>query len=185
MQVSGNFLAPSDFTERFTASWDKAQKRFLKIERKQAYNQAGDESYDAFVRGSHEEARRLLRAELLHQRDMYAAARARGLALVRLRQFEEPLSEYLRDYEMPSYFVSEELGEEIWFARPNHAADELPDCIIFDSDVMFVNTYDGLDRLAGAVEIRDKEQIALAAAEAEQLLSHAERLSDFVASHPL
>jgi hypothetical protein len=185
MKVDGAFIAPSDFSERFTSAWKDAQTRFLKVERKQSYNQGGDSSYEAFVRGDYETAQKLLKDELLQQREMYSDAQTRGLELVRIRQFEEPLSDYLRYYEIPSYFVSEELGETIWFARPDPAKDELPDCIIFDSEVLFVNTYDSLDRLAGAVEIRDKEQINVASIEAAKLLASAERLSSFVSSHGL
>jgi hypothetical protein len=175
---NGAHLSPADFGPRFREAWDRAQTRFLKVERRQSYNQAGDESYEAFLRGDHESASRLLREILLKQTEMYAQARDRGVELIRVRIVEEPLSAYLRLYEIPSYFVSAELGERIVFAPPP-AADDLPDLIIFDSSVMFVNTYDGLSRLAGAIEITDSAEIERHATRAEALLSESQPLVDF------
>jgi hypothetical protein len=185
MQPDGAHISPSDFTAHFLDAWSGARERFLKIERRQDYSQVDDESYQAFLRGDYADAISLLRQELLQQRAMYGEARASGVALVRLRQFEEPLSDYLLHYEIPSYFVSEELGEEVYFAHPDPNADELPDCIVFDSTVMFVNTYDGLGRLGGAIEVSDQEQIQSAVLLAERLLSTAEPLSSFVETHGL
>jgi hypothetical protein len=179
------YLSPPDFSKRFRSEWDAARERFLKVERRQDYNQAGDESFEAFRSGDHAAAARLLREILLGQREMYARARARGVELVRLRLVEEPLSDYLRYYEIPSYSVSEELGERIVFAHPDPTEDELPDCIVFDSTVMFVNAYDGLGRLVGAIEVRSKDEIARHVALAERLLSSAEPRADYVRSHPL
>jgi hypothetical protein len=184
-QPNGAHLAPTDFTAHFRAAWSAARERFFKIERRQSYNQAGDDSYTAFLRGDHDTALRLLRNELLTQREMYDEARAHGIELVRLRQVEEPLSDYLRYYEIPSYFISEELGEKVYFAHPDPSADELPDCIIFDSAVMFVNTYDGLGRLGGAIEVIDETQILSAVSLGENLLSAAEPLARYAAAHGL
>lgn len=184
-QPEGAHLAPPDFTSQFLEAWSAARERFFKIERKQSYNQAGDESYKAFLRGDHEAALRLLRDELLTQREMYDEALANGVELIRLRQVEEPLSDYLRHFEIPSYFISEELGEKIYFAHPDPNVDELPDCIIFDSTVMFVNTYDGLDRLGGAIVVTDQEQIRKAIALGETLMSTAQPLAEYVAVHNL
>jgi len=96
----GEYLAPSDFSRRFRAAWDSASQRFFKMERRQSYNQTGDESYDAFVNGDLERARKLLREGVLTQCAMYSEALAKGLELVRLRLYEEPLSDYLRLYEI-------------------------------------------------------------------------------------
>jgi hypothetical protein len=179
------YLAPPDFSKRFRIEWGAARARFLKIERRQEYNQAGDESFDAFRRGEHDTASRLLRESLLEQREMYAGAQTRGVALVRLRLIEEPLSDYLRYYEIPSYSVSEELGERIVFASPDPTEDELPDCIVFDSTVMFVNAYDGLGRLVGAIEVKSEDEIARHVALAERLLTDGEPRADYVRSHGL
>jgi len=157
----------------------------LKVERRQSYNQAGDESFEAFRRGDLRTASRLLREELETQREMYSSAAARGVDLVRLRLVEEPLSDYLRYYEIPSYFVSQELGERIFFASPDPMQDELPDCIVFDASVMFVNTYDGLDRLAGAIEVTSAQEIARHTELAEHLLADAQSLSEFAKAHNL
>lgn len=185
MQPNGAHIAPPDFTAHFLDAWSAAQERFLKIERRQTYSQVDDESYQAFLRGDYADALSLLRRELMQQRAMYDEARANGVALVRLRQFEEPLSDYLRHYEIPSYSISEELGETVYFARPDPSADELPDCIVFDSTVMFVNTYDGLGRLGGAIEVLDQEQIQRTVSLAEKLLTTAEPLGSFVATRGL
>lgn len=183
MQPDGAHLAPPDFSTQFLDAWSAARERFFKIERKQSYNQADDDSYKAFLRGDHETAMRLLRGELLKQREMYDEAIANGVELVRLRQVEEPLSDYLRHFEIPSYSTSEELGEKIYFVPPNPNEDELPDCIVFDSTVMFVNTYDGLDRLGGAIVVTDPEQIRHATTLGEKLLSRAEPLASYIAAH--
>lgn len=176
----GDYLAPADFRKRFRSAWDAAQSRFFKIERRQAYNQAGDESFDVYVRGDHEKAKRLLRESVLMQSEMYERARRRGVELVRLRLIEDPLTDYLRYYEIPSYFVSQELGEQICFAEVDPKRDRLPDCIIFDSSVMFVNAYDGLNRPVGAIEVSEGEEIERHLSLAEEMLSSGEGLSDFV-----
>lgn len=139
-------------------SWDGARRRFWKVERRQVYDQRGDESYDAWARGDAEGARRLLAETLWAQAAMYREATERGLDLLRLRLVDEPLSENLRTYEIPNYSVSEQLGEPIVIALlpPD---DTLPDCIAFGEDVLFVNVYDGRGRPAGAIEIRDPEAV--------------------------
>ncbi len=182
---NGSYLAPADFSVRFREEWDAAQVRFLKVERRQWYSQSGDESFDAFVDGQYERAERLLREIVLGQEEMYASAQARGVDLVRLRLVEEPLSDYLRFYEIPSYSVSEDLGERILLASVDSSQDELPDCIIFDSAVMFVNAYDGVGRLIGAVEVRAKDQIEHHANLAEGLLAGGQPLAEFVRAHAL
>jgi hypothetical protein len=176
----GAYLAPPDFTKRFRAAWDAAQSRFLKVERRQSYNQAGDDSYEAFRRGDFETAAKLLEQGLLGQSVMYAAAQERGVELVRLRLVEQPLSDYLRHYEIPSYTVSEKLGERIVLSTVDRRSDDLPDCIVFDEEVMFVNAYDGLNRLVGAIEVRDGEQIAKHIALAERFLAAGTSLQAFV-----
>jgi len=50
---------------------------------------------------------------------------------------------------------------------------------------MFVNAYDGLNRLVGAIEVRDDEQIASHVAAGEALLPAAQPRADFVAARRL
>jgi hypothetical protein len=179
------YLAPSDFKEHFKQAWNDAQSRFFKIERRQSYNQAGDESFEAYISGDYETARHLVRKGVLAQDEMYAQARARGIDLVRLRLIQQPLSDYLRYYEIPSYFASEELGERIGFVEVAKDNDALPDCIIFDAHLMFINAYDGLDRLVGAIEIMDHNEIDRYLGLAESLLVESQPLGDFVRAHNL
>ena len=180
-----SYLAPSAFSPRFRASWDAAVSRFLKIERRQSYNQEGDESYEAFRRGDHEKAQHLLRGIIEKQREMYSAACNRGVDLVRLRLVQEPLSDYLRLYEIPSYFVSQELGERIFIRSVDVSDDTLPDCIIFDANVMFVNAYDGLARLVGAIEVSSADEIDSHSRLAERLIAEAQPLGQFVQARGL
>jgi hypothetical protein len=183
--LSVAYLAPADFRAHFKRAWDDARSRYFKIERRQSYNQAGDESFEAFVDGDYERARRLVHSSVLTQGEMYAEARAKGIDLVRLRLVQLPLSDYLRYYEIPSYFASVELGERIGFADVSGDNDLLPDCIIFDARVMFINAYDGLDRLVGAIEITDHSEIGRYLALAEPLLAESQPLADFVRVHDL
>ena len=183
------YLAPADFRSQFRASWDAAEVRYLKVERRQAYNQTGDPSYEAFVRGDYGKAAELLREALMQQESMYRAAQDKGLKLVRLRLTELPLSDYLRYYEFPSYLISQdELGEEIFVGtvQPEGRLDDLlPDCIIFDSTVMYVNTYDGCGRPVGVIRVVDPQTIRDHAEHAESMLEDAVPLKEFLAASGL
>lgn len=181
------YLAPADFRSQFRTSWDAAEDRYLKVERRQAYNQVGDPSYEAFVRGEHRRAADLLRGILMQQEKMYSAARDKGVQLVRLRLVELPLSGYLQHYEFPSYLISQdELGEEISVATVESEGrldDLLPDCIIFDNTVMYVNTYDGCGRPSGAIKVDDSQTINEHVERAEAFLKEALPLKQFMAAH--
>jgi hypothetical protein len=184
---SDTFLAAEDFRGQFRASWDAAEVRYLKVERRQSYNQVGDASYERFARGDYGRASESLREALMGQEEMYRSARARGIRLVRLRLVELPLTDYLLRYEFPSYLVSQdELGEEILVATvgPEGRLDDLlPDCIIFDHTVMYVNTYDGCGRPAGAIRVDDAPTIDEHVGRAEALLEESLPLRRFMADH--
>jgi hypothetical protein len=156
----GAQLSKDAFRERFLAEWKRSDHRFLKVERRQEYSEPDDPSYQAFERGDFAEAYDLVAKRLREQESFYKPARDKGLELIRLRIVEFPLTDYLKCYELPSYRVSSELGEDIRITAIESVkslltALEVPDFLLFDSRCVLVNTYDPNGSPNGALLVTD------------------------------
>lgn len=141
----GKRLDLSGFAGAFADAWSTVGTRFLKLECWQAYRElAANESQAAFDRGDVETAQALLRSEAEADRPLYEDVRRRGIEYARVRLVQEPLSRYL-DYEMLSYRVRAEMGENIEVVRCEPARrlpdEESFDVLLFDRDTALIHDY--------------------------------------------
>jgi hypothetical protein len=173
------------FRNRFLAEWKQSDRRFLKVERRQEYAEPDDPSYQAFARGDFPKAQELVAERLREQESFYKPARDKGLELVRLRIVEFPLTDYLRCYELPSYRVSEELGEDIRITpaepiEPLLARLGVPDFLLFDDRCVLVNTYDQSSAPSGALLVTDSGVVQSYIDAAEDLRAASVPLQSFL-----
>ncbi|MEV6349841.1 DUF6879 family protein [Actinoplanes sp. NPDC051851] len=129
----------------FTSAWSQLKSRFLKLECWQRYWEAEDNrSQAAYDRGDLDTAGDLLRAEAEADRPLYQDVRTRGIEYARVRLLQEPLTPYLK-YELLSYRIRVDLGENIEVVRCNDAA-HLPDerhfdFLLFDQTTALIHDY--------------------------------------------
>lgn len=179
-------LSSSEFRERFLKEWHRSIARFLKVERRQEYAEPNDPSYQAFARGNFAEAHRLVAERIREQESFYRPARAKGVDLVRVRIVDDPLSSYLRDYELPSYVVSAQLGERIVVTRAGEVKQVLdrfrvPDFLLFDARCVLVNNYNEAGAPDGALLVDEPALVDEYRSVAERLVASAVELETFLA----
>lgn len=179
-------LSSTEFSDRFLSEWHSTSQRFFKVERRQEYEEPDDPSYQAFERGDFAEAHALVAKRIRDQDSFYAPARAKGIELVRIRIVEFPLSSYLKDYELLSYPVSEELGERIFVTEADSIRgilDDLavPDFLLFDERCVLVNTHDANGSPNGGLLVTDPDAVAQYATVAVELQRPAISLATFLA----
>jgi hypothetical protein len=181
---SGELLDEDTFDRQFDGAWAAARTRFFKCEALQTYTEPADPSYQAFEHGDFAEARRLVTERIRAQRPMYDEALGRGLTLARVRVAKLPLTPYLSEYEIPSYEVSQELGETIRIALTEQlGAMEIGDYLLFDDDTAFVHRHDNQGMPSGAWRVSGLEAVKPYVALAEYLLSNSQSLENFLAAH--
>ncbi len=178
-------LSSNEFRERFLKEWHASSTRFLKVERRQNYAEPSDPSYQAFARGNFAEAHRLVAERIREQEPFYRPARARGVDLLRIRIVDQPLSSYLRDYELPSYVISAQLGERIVVTRADairQILDEfrVPDFLLFDARCVLVNRHSEAGTPDGALLVDEPSLVDEYRSVAERLLASAVGLDSFL-----
>ncbi len=116
----------------FATFFSELRSRWVKVERLQEYDESDSAGYRAFRRGDYAEARKLVQHMIRSQTDFYSHARRFGVALIRIRICELPLSPYLVHYEIPAYLADIECGADIRFVDARLIDDLLTDSGISD-----------------------------------------------------
>jgi hypothetical protein len=134
-------LALDGFQKAFADAWRGLERRFVKIECWQSYQEAeGVRSQAAFQAGDVARARELLAEEARGDQPLYDDIKARGLDFTRIRLIDPPLTDYLR-YELINYEIRAALGEHIEFLLPPSPVTDYFDFVLFDSVVALVHDY--------------------------------------------
>lgn len=123
------------------------RSRWVKVEFLQEYDESGFAGYEAFKRGDHVEAARLVRDQVMNQDEIYSHAREREVAMIRLRICQLPLTSYLIHYEFAAYLADIEQGEDIRFIDASDvgrmfAETNISDFVLFDDRVVIALIYD-------------------------------------------
>jgi hypothetical protein len=151
--------------DSFGELFNALRERWVKVERLQEYDESDSEGYRAFKRGDYAVAQRLVEVFVKGQ-DVYEIASRHGVSMVRVRIYDEPLSEYLNHYEMYAYLADIECGEDIRFVDSASISDILSatgisDYVLFDTTRLVALVYDDLTgRLDEARLVKDESVIA-------------------------
>jgi len=131
----------------FDTFFNELRSRWVKVERLQEYDESDSAGYQAFKRGEYAEARNLVQQMVRSQTTNYSRARRFGVAMIRIRSCDLPLSPYLVHYEIPAYLADVECGEDIRFVDSRLIEDLLTDSgssdyILFDDKRVTALIYD-------------------------------------------
>ena len=176
------FLAPDQYApdarERFADIGDY----FWKLERRQTFQEEGDASYRAFVRGDWDEALRIKDEGLNALRHRFEKA---GFESRRVRIVERPVSPYLQ-WEMQALRVRAEAGEQIRVldahaVRDREEGGPLPEVIILGTVALYEVGYDPAGVHNGARRILDPKVIDECRIEMAVLWDSGEDLASYFA----
>jgi hypothetical protein len=145
-----------EFRER---QWEISDQESWKLERRQHFAEPGFESWEAFHRGSWDEALRLIEAEREYLREFSAEAARRNIGLYRVRVVERPIDPYLQ-WELHLLRLREECGEMIRVVgpeavRPVEARSLLPELVTLGSRTLYEVLYNADGALDGAIRYTD------------------------------
>lgn len=134
-------LTLGGFQHAFGEAWRRIDRRFLKVECWQSYQEAdGVRSQQAYKNGRPDLARELLRAEAQGDQPLYDEVNKRKLEFRRVRLIVLPLTGYLR-YELINYEIRRELGENIEFVAPPSPVTDYFDFLLFDEHTALIHDY--------------------------------------------
>ncbi len=180
---AGQRLSPDDFGAEFGRAWQELDRRFLKLECWQTYQEPLTRSLDLFLGGNRDDVLELLRHEAEPDHLLYAEVAQRQLEYARIRLAKLPLSRYLQ-WELWSYRVRAAMGERI-VVVPMGPGVPLPneqdfDFLLFDRTTALVHDYgaDGLQ--VGGWLIRESRIIERLERRALHFAARAEPLPEFL-----
>ena len=129
---SRSIRATNGHTEDFDTFFNELRSRWVKVERLQEYDESDSAGYQAFRRGDYAEARKLVQQMVRSQTALYSHAQQFGVAMIRIRICDLPLSPYMVHYEIPAYLADIECGEDIRFVDAQRIEELLTDSGISD-----------------------------------------------------
>lgn len=182
--LPATFLPPEEYAPDATGRFSEIKDYFWKLERRQTFQEEGDASYRAFMRGDWEEALRIedQAGDALRQRFMRA-----GFEYRRVRIVELPVSPYLQ-WEMQALRVRAEAGEGIRVLNADtdaiHDREEdrpLPEVIIVGTAALYEVGYDRAGVHNGARRILDQKVIGECRAEMAELWDKGEDFASYFA----
>ncbi|GAA1015022.1 hypothetical protein Aple_052270 [Acrocarpospora pleiomorpha] len=145
-----------DFAEHF---WAISHADFWKLERRQVFQEPGDDSWEAFSRGDWRKALQLLEQRRESLQAYYERIARAGFRTWRVRVVEEPVTPYLR-WELRLLRLRHEYGGLVRIVgpdavRPLEVNGALPEVVTLGLDVMYEVRYDERGVLAGGVRYID------------------------------
>lgn len=173
----------------YSEYWGTLQREFFKVETFQSYKASFEEpAFLAFRQGELDKARELLRQNLLRDpAAAYSKIRERGIAFRRVHIVDLPLTEYLK-FEIESYRVSTELGEEISFALKDEVSKSalpapLIDFLLFDDARLILHNYNASGEWNGAEVLTNGKEVSPYVALKGLLLDVAIPMEEFLRQH--
>jgi hypothetical protein len=161
------------------AELEKLDGDFLKLERRQTFQEPWDRSWEAMVAGRWERSLDLLdaaRSEIKKELETMRSFR-------RVRVIEHPFSPYLQ-WELNLFAIRFDLGEEIRVVRADKIRDIetktlLPEIIILGSGPMYEIVYDSAGLHRGGRRFDDGHTIRHCRSEIEELFTEGEEFPQF------
>ncbi|MBO3745128.1 hypothetical protein J5X84_03540 [Streptosporangiaceae bacterium NEAU-GS5] len=131
----------------FMRYFEELRTRWIKVEFLQEYDESGFSGYEAFKKGNHAEAERLVKDMVRGQRRIYSHARKYDVSMTRIRVYQLPLSNYLTHYEFAAYLADIECGEDIRFLDSSEVSEiltgtRISDFVVFDDKKVITLIYD-------------------------------------------
>lgn len=168
----------------YSVGWSFIGQVFFKLETLQTYETF--DGWDEFQRGDVASARRLMKEFLLSDSARpYEKIQQRNVHFQRVHVVELPLSDYMQ-FEILSYEVSIELGEEISFISKEsyeqvdkEASTE--DFLLFDDRMVIQHRYDAGGNWQGSELVLDENKLEKYLTLKNRLLSKALPMRDFLA----
>jgi hypothetical protein len=162
---------------------------FSKLETRQVYQEPGDASLSAFLKGDRMTAHALLRQPLEGADAESITASRRDISWTRIRLVEFPLTPYLQ-WELLTYQVSVKYGERILLTDVTGESRTSvlrrgDDFLMFDKKTVLAHNYDREGHLQGAWLIEKDSHVAQYAAFFEHARQGAVPLGVFEAQHKL
>ncbi|MCC5581271.1 hypothetical protein IMZ11_37275 [Microtetraspora sp. AC03309] len=150
-----------DFDRNF---WAIRECDFWKLERRQTFQEPGDDSWEAFSEGDWGTALRLIEERRDALRDYYQRITRSGFRTRRVRVVEEPPTPYLR-WELRLLRLRHEYGGSVRVVgpdaiRPMETESPIPEVVTLGEDVMYEVLYNDDGILAGGVRYTDPSLVA-------------------------
>lgn len=146
-----------------------------KLEVAQNFQEPGNESWEASVRGDWEESIRLLEAG---RSTVQAELREPPFPFHRVRIVQQPLTEYM-EWELRSLLIRAEAGENICFldAATNDALLKLPEVVVIGRTVAYEVLYSSDGAVNGARRMKDETVVNALRADIMELHNRGTALS--------
>ena len=156
----------SEFTAEFDRRFAMVRSQFFKLERRQSYDVTSDPYFRLWREGKKTQAIATWQRSadfIAEQAELVQPALARGVRLIRVRVYDEPLTEYLK-YEFETYRVSARLGQEIRCVkaadvRAAFALTDVADFVMFDDDFAIIDHHDAKGVAHGGYAIKDPKKL--------------------------
>jgi hypothetical protein len=137
--------APAFFSN-FQNAWDATRCQVLKLETRQSYQEPGNHSLEAYLKGDQAESERLLVDGLEVDNPLYTSLREHQVDFIRCRPLVFPLSAYMQ-WEMKTYVYTAAQGVRIGCCNREQLSDFFDsiathDFMVFDARFGFVHDYD-------------------------------------------
>ena len=146
---NSNYLDINKFNEKFDEIWSKMEVSFKKLECLQYYDESKDSPMFNLMNKDIDGFVKKLKFQEESEKPFYDEPIRKKVELSRLHLIEFPISDYIK-FEYYSYYITNKLGENIFFDNIKKYNINVEDLIIFDGRYMFVNDYDKYGKARGA-----------------------------------
>ena len=165
--------------------WKSIKRSFFKLETLQTYATSLSPGWEEFQRGDMEELRSRLR-EMLggDPARPYQKLKDGRVKFQRVHIVQVPLSEYLW-YEIESYRISTELGEEILFVTQKEANNidvpvPLRDFLMFDDETVILHNFTATGEFQGSELLEGEDEVGAYVQLKQALLERGVPLEEFL-----
>lgn len=185
------FTIYEEFRDVFDIEWEAIKEEFFKLETLQIYQiDVKSPRFQSYQRGNLEETRKLMREVLLsHPTKPHEKIKEKNIKFRRVHIVELPLSFYIR-FELESYKISIELGEEIYLISKEESEKlkrsvEFQDFLMFDNKRVYLLYFDSMSEWKYAELIDDPKEIKGYIHLKEQLLKKSLLMDQFLQKYKL
>jgi len=150
---TGTYLERGEYTARFDTDLSACGRHggFWKLEARQSFSEPDQPAWRAFNQGNYGTAAAIIAQRRPEIAQRYAELRGAGVLTHRARFVREPLSAYLRHYELPLLRLRAQCGADCSVIQlgPSDDLDALPELAI-PGDALYQLDYDETGELRGA-----------------------------------